>query len=682
MKNRFKKVRPLLALALTLLFVAACSSGGGGDDDGGTPAPPIDTSIAEIIVDANPDSINVMESSPVTAMVYDESGNPISGVQVGFSLNQPSLAAVSPRIATSDSNGMARATLTARDQQGNLTVTASVDALVSNPKTVSILSGVSPDQINVTATPTTVLVEGTAGIQTEVLDRNGNPVPDGTAVSFEVDNTNFGSMSKDSGTTINGFASSTFIAANQAGTATIEVSVGNINNSVEILINQSQPASIEFMGASPQRIAIKGSGGIETSDILFMVIDQNGNPVSGISVLVKIEKGPNGGEYIDNDDSPKEIEIASDGDGIATATLRSGTTAGPVTLNAKIEIDGVTFTTNSSVVSIGGGVPSASRFSVAASVLNIPGLDINNLTTDITAYMSDRYGNFNILTGTTVSFWSEAALAVDAATATVNEDGLATVTARTQHPALDVNLGGKDVAPLAWENNLEAYMFDTYGWVGETTPRDGQVSVLAYTQGEEHFDDLNANGLYDGEPFQDTHDDPFLDYNDNDVYNVFSSSGDDPTEIFNDVNSSGTWDSTNGVWDSQKDIFVSFKLLITGQPILAITPTTFNIPNGGSQSFTFVVHDRNMNYLSAGTKISVSAEGGGKVYADEVDLDDKSFLPGAGGSYLTHLSRIEYSATLADDDSADTDPPNTVALTITVDWEGRIYKLSIAGLLD
>ena len=155
---------------------------------------------------------------------------------------------------------------------------------------------------------------------------------------------------------------------------------------------------------------------------------------------------------------------------------------------------------------------------------------------------------------------------------------------------------------------------------------------------------------------------------------------------FSTSDSSGTWDSFNGVWDSTKDIFNSFKLLITGPPIIGITPTTFNIADGGSQSFTFVVCDRNLNYLSAGTKISVSADGGGKVYADQVELDDKSFLPGAGmlpaDAVSAHLSRIEYNATIADDDPGDFDPPKTVALTISVEWEGRTEELTITGSLN
>ena len=691
MKTIFNKTALLILSAWALLFLFGCSEGTGdgtGGDDPGTTPPPVAIEIAQVAVDADPSTINIMESSSVTGAVYDQSGSPVAGVYVSFTMDQPSLAYFSPSIALTGGNGIAYSTLTTREHQGSLNITATSGTVTSNPLPVSVLSGVSPGVINVTANPTTVMVEGTSAITAEVLDQDNLPVPDGTTVSFEVSNETFGSMSPPQSTTINGMASATFTADNQPGTAAIEVSVGNVNNSVDILINQSQPASLEFFSAEPQRITLAGSGGNETSDIRFRVIDENGNPVSGIEVSITIEKGPNGGEYIDNDDTPEEITVSSDALGHARIILRSGTTAGPVSLKGIIDVQGVTYTASSSIVSIGGGVPTASRFSVAASVLNVPGLNENNKTTDITAYMSDRFGNYNILKGTTVSFWSEAALAVDAATATINEDGLATVVARTQHPVLNINLGGQDVAPLTWENNLLSYVSSTYGWGGTTHPRDGLTSVLVYSQGEEHFDDLNANGVYDsGEPFQDTHDDPFIDYNDNGNYNVYVSPGDDPTEIFNDVNKSGGWDSVNGEWDSQKDIFTNFKILITGPPIIGFSPGSFNIPNGGSQAFKILVCDRNLNYLSAGTKISMSivvdVENGDKLVglsADSVELDDSSYLPGAGGVMADHLDgKIEFNALIYDKVPSDSFAV-PVKFTVTVKWEGKTEAVTIFGM--
>ena len=683
MKDRFRLSTLPLTLVLLLLLVSGCSSG--ADDDEGTTVNPEDITIADIFVDASSDSINVTETTAITATVYDASGNPVAGIQLGFAISPAYMASLSPSPATTGADGVAHATLTARNQQGNLIITASSGETVSNEKAMSILSGITPDQINVTATPSTMLIRGTSSIRAEVLDEDGNPVPDGTAVSFALSNANFGAMSADLATTTNGFASATFTALELPGTATVEVSVGAINNSVDILINATQPAALQFISADPQRIALQGSGGNESSDVTFKVVDGNGQAVQGVSVAVNIEKGPNGGEYIDDDATPKTIEISSNADGLAVVTLRSGTIPGAVTLKGTITVDGVTFSTNASVVSIGGGVPTSSRFSISADPLNIPGLNENGVTTDITAWMSDRYGNYNILEGTTVSFWSETALSVNASVATADENGAATVTARTQHPVLATSTGGMDVQPLQWETDLATYLSGTYGLVSSTHPRDGQVSVLAITQGEEYFRDENANGVYDaGEDFDDTHDDPFIDVNDNDTRD--DGTGVDPFEEYSDSNTNPGWDSYNGVWDSQKDIFSSSKLLITGEPIIAIDPTIdgFSILNAGSRSFTFIVCDRNLNYLSEGSTISVATDGGGKakITSGVTIHPDSSYLPGddiaPAAAVASHLSRIKYYATISDD-AADETKLRNVTVTITVNWEGRSFSSSFSG---
>lgn len=48
--------------------------------------------------------------------------------------------------------------------------------------------------------------------------------------------------------------------------------------------------------------------------------------------------------------------------------------------------------------------------------------------------------------------------------------------------------------------------------------------------------------------------------------------------------------------------------LLSGAPILDITPTTFDLPNGGSQSFSYTIADVNGNPMSEGQTIQVSIE--------------------------------------------------------------------------
>ena len=50
-------------------------------------------------------------------------------------------------------------------------------------------------------------------------------------------------------------------------------------------------------------------------------------------------------------------------------------------------------------------------------------------------------------------------------------------------------------------------------------------------------------------------------------------------------------------------------VLFSGIPQVSVSPTSINIPNGGSQSFSYYVGDQNGNPLSSGTTISVSVQG-------------------------------------------------------------------------
>jgi len=103
------------------------------------------------------------------------------------------------------------------------------------------------------------------------------------------------------------------------------------------------------------------------------------------------------------------------------------------------------------------------------------------------------------------------------------------------------------------------------------------------------------------------------------------------------------------VWTDTRTIFSGD----TG--ILNVSPTSFSVPNGGSQSFSFRVHDLNGNPLTAGTTVNVSASVGDLVGDVNVTLPDTQ---SAGWTQFSFL--------LMDGDSAETDPAQTCILTISV----------------
>lgn len=559
----------------------------------------------------------------------------------------------------------------------------------------------TPANITVSATPSALTTLGSTSITAMVLDGSGAKVADGTVVRFTLNSNALGSMTATS-TTFHGQAIGTFTAANSAGTAVITATAGNAQGSVQVQISPAAINSIQFESANPQTIGIKGFGQAETSQIKFIVMDVNGQPVSNATVTFTI-KGPGGGEYI----APTSVSTTSSGE--ASTILHSGTTAGPVTVLATV--GGTSVSASSSAISVGGGTASESHFNLATSVFNLPGLIYSGATADISAFVADRYGNYNLLTGTAVSYYTEAG-AVDR-TGVTDSTGLTKVTLRTQAPV------PVEVAPLTSETTLLSRLKSTYGataMAGVTGhPRNGWTTVLATVQGEEKFLDENGDGVFTysysttpcpgpesggsiiytcecdngkasvigpascpsgskrSEAFVDVGE-PFIDKNDDGCRNDSStkncngsvSSSSDPFEEFIDANGDSAYNGPNGVWDgagcisqgcqSSKMIPASITLAFTGNPALcAAAPTIFAL-NGGSKSFSFAVGDLNANALIAGTTIAVAADAGTlSGTTDYTILDGVPVGPAEIGFSLSNPSCITCDAT----------KPASITVTVT-----------------
>ena len=342
---------------------------------------------------------------------------------------------------------------------------------------------------------------------------------------------------------------------------------------------------IQFISATPASIGVQGSGQPTTSTVVFQVTDATGTPAPGANVTFNMA-GPSGGTYIGppNDGTPTTASGVTDGSGNVSVILNSGNVAGPVTISATVSAGTASFTAASSVISVGGAVPSARHFSISASVLNLPGLVRDNVQSTVLALVADRFTNSTILAGTVVSFYTEAG-AVGSSTV-LDKTGAGTVQLRTQLPHPD------DTPPLGLPN-----------------PEDGLSRLIAVVRGEEAFTDANGNGVYDlGEPFVDAPSEPFIDANDNGQW--------DPGEFYVDTNGNGVFDGPNGVWDgpgcpaagciSSPTIWISMNILFTGNPVIcSLSPASFGpVAKGAVQSFTFSMSDLNGNTPIAGTTVS------------------------------------------------------------------------------
>lgn len=505
----------------------------------------------------------------------------------------------------------------------------------------------APASIAATATPSSLTVLGTSGISATITGTSGGVVADGTVVVFSVNDSTLGTISP-SATTVSGVATSTFTALNKPGTVTITVRAGDVSKTISIVISAATVSSIQFDSASPTVIGVKGSGQAETSTISFLVKDTNGALATDGTKVAFTLTGPQGTSTSKpanpNQENLTFYAVATTG-GKATTTLLSGTVAGPVRIiscvdaNANSLCDIGEISSASAPLSIGGGVPSATHFNLATTVFNLPGLVFANKQATISAFIADRFGNFNVLKGTSVSFYTEAG-AIDSSNVT-DKTGLTSVTFRTQapNPASVAIWNAADSIAATGLNTFDEVSrigsLNTIFGLGLSTteptfhPRHGWVTILATVQGEEAFEDANANGKYDvGEKFTDLGE-PFIDKNDDGCRNdgatknckgVISPSS-DPFEEYIDANGNGVYDGPNGVWDgpncpsagcqTSRMIWTTITTAFTGGATRClINPTSIAVPEGGSQSFTFMAGDINTNELEAGTTISVTATRG------------------------------------------------------------------------
>jgi hypothetical protein len=76
--------------------------------------------------------------------------------------------------------------------------------------------------------------------------------------------------------------------------------------------------------------------------------------------------------------------------------------------------------------------------------------------------------------------------------------------------------------------------------------------------------------------------------------------------------------------ENNQTISKSTVVLFSGFPVnFSVTPTSFDIPNGGSQTFTYIVADENNNPIASGNTVSVIVEGNVKARGDlSVNIPD------------------------------------------------------------
>jgi hypothetical protein len=256
----------------------------------------------------------------------------------------------------------------------------------------------------------------------------------------------------------------------------------------------------------------------------------------------------------------------SDKNGLVTVNVNAGKAIGAFTVKAVVIPDQVEATSNT--IGIRGAKPSNFGFTLQCLPVNVPAYvssdqKLAQIKIPCTVKLVDRFNN-PVGTGTSVGFMSEAG-SIPKAAATQKyqfgsantDEGVGTVTFDTL-----ADTRPKDVVPFPVDPDQFPFERAAEPSVNPgaltNNPRDSLVTIIAFVRGEEHYWDLNQNGVYDlGEPFIDQGE-PFIDENDDGMH--------DATEPYIDSDHNLMYTEGDGKWSDDTTIWTEAQILYTGLP--------------------------------------------------------------------------------------------------------------------
>ena len=439
-------------------------------------------------------------------------------------------------------------------------------------------------------------------------------------------------------TTSGGSAISTYVAKGCDGVDTIAATAtagsGTVVATTTITVLPAVLGSIQFVSATPQSIALKGTGGAglsENSTVVFKVLNSVGGVVPDRDVTFVLDTTV-GGLSI----SPATAR--TDANGQAQTVVQSGTIPTPVRVTATIVGTSPAIATQSDQLVITTGIPTQRNISLSAETHNPEAWRIDGVVVKITARLADRFNN-PVPDGTAVTFTAEGG-----------------------------SIGGSCTTSVG---------ACTVNWISQNfRPSNGRVSILATVIGEESFVDNNGNGKFDNaDTFAAANDFPeaFRDDNENGVYNV--------GEFFSDFTINNAYDVADGKFNgilcehaflcgTAKTVSVRDDLVLVMSDSFAnigISPSPIVNVSGGAQTVTITVGGFDHNQpMPKGTTIAISSSNGTLSGPTSYTVGNTNFNGPLG-----------YSVGLASDGTT-----STGTLTVTVTAPSGEKSYGTVGVMD
>jgi hypothetical protein len=391
---------------------------------------------------------------------------------------------------------------------------------------------------------------GTSVVTVNIIDDQGNFFTEPVDVNFSSSCVTQSTATISSPiTTSNGIATSTYLAKGCVGDDPINVTAnaGGINLSAATIVNilPANIGSIEFVSSTPENISLIGTGivgGSESAVVMFRVLDTNSNPINNQVVNFELNTDAGGVQLI-------PTSATTNNDGIVQTVVNSGTVATSVRVQANIDGTSPLVSSQSSLLVISTGIPDQDSFSLAATVANPEGWDIQGTEVLVTARLADAFNNL-APDGTAVNFTTEGG-SIEPSCTTVN--GTCSVSWFSQQPRPEGHILGDVNNPMSMPE-VSNTMGQKFG---------GRATITATAIGEESFPDLNGNGRFDVSEVTaflgtdisgDKYDlkEIFVDHNEDGLFNPEEGSDVNNSgllEEFFDFNNNGTFDQNDGKYN-------------------------------------------------------------------------------------------------------------------------------------
>jgi hypothetical protein len=583
-------------------------------------------STGNMVNQISPDRPGVLQ-----ATLRNSVGAPVAGVPVTFTTTDSTGAFVpSSGTALTGSDGRATVQLPAGRQVGAFTASASAKV---NDTTVTGSAGyavtfptLSLGPISIT--PQTLSAGGNAGVSVTVFS-GSQPYAPPVMVTFTSPCVAAGRatlgppVQTQSGVAAVSYTDKGCGVADQI-TASVAFADVVVTQTGVINVLAANVGAIKFLTADTTNIALKGTGGFgrqEVSTVSFQVFDSTGNPVSG-KIVDFLFSDSNSVQTIGGLTLQPSF-ATSDANGRVTTLVTAGTIPTSVRILATVRGTTPAITTLSNILVISTGIPDQRHLSLASTIGNCEGWNIDQTCSFITATLGDHFGN-PVPDGTAVNFSTESGI-IDAScvTGSLPPPGLSTPPGQTT---------GMKVGPGSGTCTVTLRS-------SGTRPAGSQATVLAYALGEEDFFDANGNNSCDGCDIATG-------------TTEFSSLHDKSPDVHRDDNENGKWDpgepcvgpnlngtcSTpgdgryNGVLrmprvPSPQSTYVSAQIVQTlsaSAAIITFNPGTISCALGEAVDVAIKVTDINRKIMPAGTTITFEALTGG--------IGGLELSPGAGYS--------------------------------------------------